>query len=138
MRVVFNGHVRPRPTPKELVERLEVVLGARTADELVRRLHERGVTVQLRSIVRWKAGESGPQWDKAVELLAIAGWLSTESDAPAARSYEDPIEIVRVGVARLLVGQAELLKEVKRVRAGERPARPRGDRNPIAEGETVA
>lgn len=64
----------PQVTPRQLYDRLVVVTGAKTDEDLARRLDE-----SLRTIQRLKAG-NGVEFDRAVYLFQQAGWLTIDGE----------------------------------------------------------
>jgi hypothetical protein len=77
------------PTPEELVARLKEVTGAKTDPELATILH-----VPLRTLSNWKKG-NGMEYETAVRLLDLAGWLCVDEAAERARTRRAELYIDR-------------------------------------------
>lgn len=94
-----------RPTPKELVARLKGLLEATTDEDLTYRLREvHGLRIGQRDVQRYTSGK-GMGYERAVELLDIAGYLT---DPPPVRREK------RVANAESQAEKAEA--EAKRLR----------------------
>jgi hypothetical protein len=92
---------REIPASTLLVASLMVVLEAASDDDLVKKLHDRGINVQLRSLQRWKSGH-GPRWQQAFPLLRAAGWLTDQApanlgppDLPPGRRMDEIVRVIR-------------------------------------------
>jgi hypothetical protein len=64
-------------SPVTLVQAAKIAIGDERDAELARRLGDYGLDPinTARSIMRWKTGETQPEYAAAIALLDLAGWL---------------------------------------------------------------
>lgn len=91
------------PTPRDLYDRLVAVLAPESDEDLARKLE-----LPLRTVQRMKSGE-GPRFDRAVELLEIAGWLAATNES---LGLPDRLAALEAEVAQMKTERDNALREV--------------------------
>jgi transcriptional regulator with XRE-family HTH domain len=117
-----------RVTAAALIEHLRKVHGngqPLSDEKLAAKLPISGST-----LARWKNGDTRA-FDNIVEMLAQAGWINAETDAPVtSASSLDPLAKLSEGVAELLAGQRRLLAELDAPRSRTQGAPKKTSRKP--------
>jgi hypothetical protein len=95
----------PAITPADLVERLRVVMRAKSDDELAAR-----IGIPLRSLSNYKNGQE-MSFSRTVELLELAGWLRVTNGASPPAAKLKQARRVAAELAASAESLAELLEQ---------------------------
>lgn len=108
-----HGQTQDMVKASDLVDQLKTVLGASTHVELVVALASRGIEVNETRISNWSNNKAGPRWEMTIELLQIAGWLSTNGDAHVhAAQPRDPLATLAATVVEIAETQKQILERL--------------------------